>query len=111
MFSCCATKCLIVTFAHGLLTSVAAYGVYKGGRNALIGYFSVVGLHTLMNLGSILLVLNLTPASAARMESYSIILAAFLLFQRYTRTAKKRSGKEIEEIVYFERGFACWMRQ
>jgi hypothetical protein len=37
------------------------------------------------------------------MASYVILLGAILLFQRYTRIARTMSGKEKEEIVYFER--------
>jgi uncharacterized membrane protein YhfC len=104
VFTGYATERLIVTFAHGFMTSIAAYGLYKGGRNVLTGYLSAVGLHALINLGPILLALKLVPASVSSMESYTVILAAFLLFQRYTRATRKMSGKEKEEIVYFERG-------
>jgi RsiW-degrading membrane proteinase PrsW (M82 family) len=94
---------LAVTFGHGFLTSIAAYGLYKGGRNILIGYLSAVGLHVLLNLGPILLALKLTSVSVSSAGSYAIILAAFLLFQRHARTAKRASGQETEEVVYFER--------
>ena len=103
VFTGYATERLIVTFAHGFMTSIAAYGVYKGGGNAFMGYFSAVGLHALINLGPILLALKLIPASGSSMTTYISILGAFLLFQRYTRTARTMSGKEKEEIVYFER--------
>jgi hypothetical protein len=94
---------LAVTFGHGFLTSIAAYGFYKGGRNILIGYLSAVGLHALINLGPILMALKLTPASVSSAGSYVVILAAFLLFQSHIRTAKKASGQETGEVVYFER--------
>jgi uncharacterized membrane protein YhfC len=103
VFTGYATERLIVTFAHGFMTSIAAYGLYKGGRNILIGYLSAVGLHALINLGSILLALKLTPAPVSSTGSYAAILAAFLLFQSYARTAKKTSGQETGEVVYFER--------
>ena len=41
MFTGYALERLTVTFGHGFLTSIAAYGFYKGGRNALIGYLSL----------------------------------------------------------------------
>jgi len=103
VFTGYATERLIVTFGHGFMTAVVAYGFYKGGRHALFGYLSAVGFHALINLGPILTALKLTPASVSSFGSYAIILGAFLLFQRYTRTARKMSGNEIEEIIYLER--------
>jgi hypothetical protein len=103
VFTGYATERLIVTFAHGFMTSIAAYGLYKGVRSILIGYLYAVGLHALINLGPILMALKLTPVAVSSFGSYAVILGAFLLFQRYTRTARKMSGTETEEIVYFER--------
>lgn len=94
---------LAVTFGHGFMTAIAAYGFYKGGRHALMGYLSAVGLHVLINLGPILLALKLTSVSVSSAGSYAVILAAFLLFQKYARDAKKASGQETREVVYFER--------
>jgi hypothetical protein len=48
-------------------------------------------------------VLRLTPIAVSSFGSYAVILVAFILFQKYARTANKISGKEVEEIVYFER--------
>ncbi|MBL8061728.1 MAG: hypothetical protein JNK32_01825 [Anaerolineales bacterium] len=103
VFTGYAMERLIVTFAHGFMTAIAAYGFYKGGSNILIGYLSAVGLHALINLGPVLMALKLTPASVSSAGSYAVILAAFLLFQRHTRTAKKASGQETGEVIYFER--------
>lgn len=94
---------LAVTFAHGFMTAIAAYGFYKGGKHAVMGYFAAVGLHALINLGPILMALKLTPVSVSSVGSYAVILAAFLLFQRHTRTAKRASGQETGEVVFFER--------
>ena len=103
VFTGYAIERLFVTFGHGFLTSIAAYGFYKGGRNIFRGYFSAVGLHALINLGPILLALKLTPASVSSAGSYAIILATFLIFQKYARTAKSVSGQELGVVVYFER--------
>lgn len=103
VFTGYATERLIVTFGHGFLTAIAAYGLYKGARNPLTGYLSAVGLHAMINLGPILLALKLTSVSVSSAGSYAAILAAFLLFQRHARTAKKMSGQEAAEVVYFER--------
>ncbi len=103
MFTGFAAERLMVTFGHGFLTSIAAYGFYKGGRNAFIGYFSAVGLHALINLGPILLALKFKPEAVFNSMSYVFILVAFLLFQRYARDAKKLSRPETDELVYFAR--------
>jgi uncharacterized membrane protein YhfC len=103
VFTGYAVERMAVTFGHGFLTAIAAYGFYKSGRNILIGYLSAVGLHALINLGPILLALKLTPAPVSSAGSYAFILAAFLLFQRHARTAKRTSGQETGEVVYFER--------
>lgn len=103
VFTGYASERLIVTFGHGFMTSIAASGFFEGGRNALLGYFSAVGLHALINLGPILLALKLMPAAVASTGSYAIILASFLIFQKYARAARKMSDGETYEVIYFER--------
>lgn len=99
-----ASERLIVTFAHGLMTSLVALGVYYGKRNILLGFMIAVGLHALINLGPILLTLKLIPSTIASMESYLAILVAFLVFQNEKRkTTKVVSGVAQKEIIYFER--------
>ena len=103
MFTGFASERLIVTFAHGLMTSIAVAGFHYGGRKALFGYLTAVGLHALINLGPILLALELIPATVASLGSYIAILAAFVIFQKEERTAKKMSGITPREVIYFER--------
>ena len=103
MFTGYLVERMIVTFAHGFMTAIAAYGFYKGGRHALIGYLSAVGLHALINLGPILLALKLKPEAVYGIMSYAVILAAFFVFQKTERSAKKESGDDTGEVVYFER--------
>jgi hypothetical protein len=103
MFTGFASERLIVTFAHGLLTSLAARGLHVGGRKALFGYLSAVGLHALINLGPILLALKLIPATVSGLGTYAAILIAFLVFQKEERTAGQISGVVSREIIYFER--------
>lgn len=103
MFTGYAVERSIVTFGHGFMTAIAAYGLYKGGRHALIGYLSAMGLHAFINLGPILLALKLKPEAVFGVMSYAFILAAFLIFQKLERAAKKASGDVAGEIVYFER--------
>jgi uncharacterized membrane protein YhfC len=94
---------LIVTFGHGLLTSLVAQGLHYGGRKALFGYLAAVGLHALINLGPVLLALKLIPAAVASVASYLVILAAFVIFQNNIRRARKLTGIAPDEIIYFER--------
>jgi uncharacterized membrane protein YhfC len=103
MFRGFASERLIVTFAHGLMTSIAVLGFYGGRRKVLTGYLTAVGLHALINLGPILLVLKFIPATVANLASYAAILLAFLIFQKNERAAKQISGIVPKEIVYFER--------
>lgn len=102
VFTGYASERLIVTFGHGFMTSIAAYGFFKGGRNAILGYVSAVGLHAIINLGPILLAFKLMPAGVASIASYAVILISFLIFQKYSRTAGKISGREPEEVIYFQ---------
>jgi len=99
-----ASERLIVTFAHGFLTAIGAYGLRRGGPKALFGYLSAVGLHALINLGPILLALRLLSAAVSSLTTYTVIAASFFLFQKYASTARKMSSSPPEEIVYFERG-------
>lgn len=103
MFTGFASERLIVTFAHGLMTSIAILGLQQGKRKALPGYLTAVGLHALINLGPILLALKLIPVMLSSLVSYAAIIGAFFIFQKQARMAQKLSGNVSEEIVYFER--------
>lgn len=103
MFSGFASERLIVTFAHGLMTSIAVLGLHSGKRNALLGYVTAVGLHALINLGPILLALKLIPSSMASVESYLAILVAFIVFQNARRRIATISAVAQKEDIYFER--------
>jgi uncharacterized membrane protein YhfC len=103
LFTGFATERLVVTFGHGLLTSLAVVGLSYGGRKAVFGYLTAVGLHALINLGPILSALKLIPVTISSIGTYTAILIAFILFQRSMSKAKKRSGMEEREIIYFER--------
>jgi uncharacterized membrane protein YhfC len=94
---------LIVTFAHGLMTSIVVLGCHGGRRKAWFGYLTAVGLHVLINLGPILLALKLIPASVSSLGSYAAIFLAYLIFQKNEHITKKRSGMLPKEIIYFER--------
>jgi uncharacterized membrane protein YhfC len=103
LFSGYAFERLIVTFAHGFLTSLTVLGYQRGGRRALSGYGAAVGLHALINLGPMLLALKLIPAPVAAIGTYAAILAAFVIFQKNVRRLKILNGTEPVEILYFQR--------
>ena len=103
MFTGFLSERLIVTFGHGLLTSIAVVGLIHRKRKALLGYLSAVGLHAMINLGPILSGLKLIPAAMSSLGSYAAILGAFLIFQHQARDAKRSSSSAPQEIVYFER--------
>jgi hypothetical protein len=98
-----ASERLIVTFAHGLMTSIAAVGLHHGKSNALLGFVTAVGLHAMINLGPILLALKLIPATIASVESYLAVLVAFMVFQNRKRKIATISGVIRKETIYFER--------
>jgi hypothetical protein len=102
MFTGFASERLIVTFAHGLMASIAVLGLHYSQRNALLGYMTAVGLHALINLGPILLALKLIPSTFASIESYLVMLVAFMIFQNIRRGIAKISGVAKKEIIYFE---------
>jgi uncharacterized membrane protein YhfC len=102
MFTGFASERLIVTFAHGLMTSTAVLGLHYGKRNALLGYMTAVGLHAMINLGPILLALKLIPSTIASVESYLAILVAFMIFQNSRRRIITMNGVAQKEVVYFE---------
>ncbi len=103
MFTGFAWERLIVTFAHGLMTSIAVAGIPYGRRNTLLGYLTAVGLHALINLGPCLLALRLISPTVSSMGSYIAILAAFVIFQRKEQMAKRMNGTTSRAIIYFER--------
>lgn len=103
MFTGFASERLIVTFGHGLLTSLAVVGLYYGRRKAFLGYLTAVGLHALINLGPVLTALKLIPSIVSSMGTYIAILVAFVLFQKNLSKIKKSNGIEKKEIIYFER--------
>ena len=69
----------------------------------MFGYLTAIGLHALINLGSILNTLKLIPPVVSSLESYAAIFLAYLLFLNNERRAKKISGIELREMIYFER--------
>jgi uncharacterized membrane protein YhfC len=103
MFTGYAIERLIVTFAHGFLTSLTFLGFQQGKKRMLRGYLSAVGLHALINLGPILLALKLIPPAVSSIMTYAAILAAFVIFQKMIRTFRKQSGTQPVEIIYFQR--------
>jgi uncharacterized membrane protein YhfC len=103
MFTGYATERIIVTFAHGLMTSLTVLGLQRGWKNLWLGFASAVGLHALINLGPILLALELIPAAVASLVTYLSIAAAFMIFEKNLRSLRKESGIQLEEIVYFQR--------
>jgi len=103
VFTGFASERLVVTFGHGLLTSLAVLGLSYGREKALFGYLTAVGLHALINLGPILSILKLIPSTVSSMGTYIAILVAFALFQKNISKAKRISGIEKTEIIYFER--------
>jgi len=102
LFTGYATERIIVIVAHGLLTSLTISGFQQAGRRRLLGYLSAVALHALINLGPILLALKFIPAAVSSLGTYLAILAAFMIFQKNVRIFKKQSGRQPEEIVYFQ---------
>jgi uncharacterized membrane protein YhfC len=102
MFTGFASERLIVTFAHGLMTSIAVLGLHYSRRNALFGYMTAVGLHALINLGPILFALKLIPAIVASVETYLAILVAFIVFQHNRRRVTTMNGVAKKEVIYFE---------
>jgi uncharacterized membrane protein YhfC len=102
MFTGYATERIIVTFAHGFLTSLTLFGLQREGRNLWLGYVSAVGLHALINLGPVLLALKLIPSAVASLGTYLSIAATFMIFERNLRSLRKESGIQPEEIVYFQ---------
>lgn len=103
MFTGYAIERLIVTFAHGFMTSLTVLGFQQGRSRALSGYASAVGLHALINLGPILLALKLVSMPVSVMGSYAAILTAFIIFQRNLRRQRRLNGSEPAEILYFQR--------
>jgi uncharacterized membrane protein YhfC len=104
MFTGFSSERLIVTFAHGLMTSIAVLGLYYGKRNIVLGCMTALGLHALINLGPILLALKHIPSTIASMESYLAILIAFIVFQKKKRKSVTIFGSVAqEESIDFER--------
>lgn len=103
LFTGFATERLIVTFAHGFMTSIAVAGLSFGRGKAVSGYLTALGLHALINLGPILLALKLIPVAFSSIITYAAILVAFVIFQRKQRTVKILSELVPEEVVYYER--------
>jgi hypothetical protein len=103
MFTGFASERLAITFGHGLLTSLAILGLSYGREKAFFGYLTAVGFHALINLGPVLSALKMIPSTISSMGTYITILIVFLLFQKNISRAKKISGIEEKEIIYFER--------
>ncbi len=103
MFTGFASERLIITFAHGFMTSLVVLGIYYGKRNLLLGFLTAVGLHALINLGPIFLALKLIPSTISSIASYLAILVAFIIFQNEKRKSETtNSSIPQKETIYFE---------
>jgi uncharacterized membrane protein YhfC len=103
LFTGFASERLVVTFAHGLMTSIAVAGLCQGRHKPAAGYLTAVGLHALINLGPILLALKLIPPLVASLGLYAAIPVAFVIFQNKLQSARNNPRATPGEIVYFER--------
>jgi hypothetical protein len=103
LFTGFASERLIVTFAHGLITSLAVLGLFHGKSTALPGYLAAAGLHALINLGPMLLALEFIPAALSSLGSNAVILFAFVIFTKQLRLAREVEGRISREVIYFER--------
>lgn len=79
------TERLSITFAHGVMTSVAMSGVstIAGGPVAAVrGYLSAVGLHALLNLGPLLYQFGLASPTVANAGVFVVLILLISVFER-----------------------------
>lgn len=81
-FTAYMTERLVVTFAHGVMTSVAMSGVAGGRAPAVRGYMSAVVLHALLNLGALLYQFGLASPLVANLGMLAVVVALARVFER-----------------------------
>ena len=99
MFTGFAIERLMVVFAHGWMTALAAYGLSRGGKRALLWLLAAMGLHALINAGAILYHLNLIAAAASQISLFVGMVISMKVFERLHRV--HRVPAESNETVYF----------
>ncbi len=72
---------LIVTFAHGVMASVAMTGIARGGISALGGYVGAAALHALLNVGALAYQARLIGAMGSNVAMLVSIVVLALVFR------------------------------
>ncbi len=88
-FTCFAGERLVVVPIHGILTAVAVLGISRGWRCGWSGYLTAVGLHALVNLGTLLLQMKLVSSTVGGLWIALPFIGLILLFASICR--KNRS--------------------
>jgi len=80
---------LLATYAHAVMTAVAASGLAFGRRRALYGYLYAAGLHSLVNLGAMLYQLGLVGAWGAQAPLVAAVILLTVVFQKLAAAARR----------------------
>lgn len=91
---------LAVVFVHGVLTALTVTGLVRGWKFGLLGWLAAVGLHGLVNLGAVLLNLNLLSPAGTQILFLVTLLLLLLLFQRMRRSTPAQVPAQAEEVVF-----------
>jgi hypothetical protein len=100
-----ASERLIVCFGHGMLTALVTAGLQRGVWPAVQGYLAAVALHALINIGPLLLSLDLVSAVVVQLLFIAAIIFLTFIFERLRRTLMQGPDAPdlAQEVVYFKR--------
>ncbi len=84
---------LVVVFLHGVMTSIAVVGFLKGTRGLVLGYFGAILFHAFVNIGALLLQIQVIDGLFASVYLSIPVLVGFVIFERLRRMQLKDENK------------------
>jgi hypothetical protein len=97
------TERLAVVFAHGALTAIAAAGLARGGWWAPAGFLAAVLGHAFVNLGALLIALQVISPAAAQIPFLLALIGLWLVFSRLRKAVQLPAEAAGDEEVLYER--------
>ena len=95
---------LMLCFAHGVLTAVMVIGMQRGGRFALYGYLTALGLHLFLNTPTVMYQIQWISITQYNIGLLIPFIVLAVIFERMRRAARQpKDDQSSKEFVYWQR--------
>ena len=95
---------LMTCFAHGVMTAALVVGMQRGGRFALYGYLTALGLHLFLNTPTVMYQFRWISPELYNIGLLIVFIVMAVIFERMRREAREpKDDQSSEEVVYWKR--------